>query len=154
MKSRSLHSSTEFFGGSKRWSRKLSDIVPWKSSIGLISSKISSRPDLSGIGLADAAASSTLARHTSLPRSQSKLLTCRSSRSGTGSGSAILAKLNRELGVKLVTLREGAKRRPSKLDIRTRPVRPPAERPARFQAHGQARDTLSSGAPEISGQPE
>ena len=43
--SRSLHSSTEFFGGSKRWSRKDSDIVPLKSSIGEISSKISSRPD-------------------------------------------------------------------------------------------------------------
>ncbi|GGQ62363.1 hypothetical protein GCM10010195_17430 [Kitasatospora griseola] len=48
VKSRSLHSSMEFFGGSKRWSRKVRDIDPLKSSIGEISSKISSRPDLVG----------------------------------------------------------------------------------------------------------
>lgn len=48
VKSRSLHSSMEFFGGSKRWSRNVSDIDPEKSSIGEISSKISSRPDLVG----------------------------------------------------------------------------------------------------------
>src|ERR1700683_4955704 len=41
----SLHSSSEYFGGSNRWSRNDRDIVPEKSSIGLISSKISSRPD-------------------------------------------------------------------------------------------------------------
>ena len=45
VKSRSLHSSTVFFGGSKRWSRNDRLIVPEKSSIGEISSKISSRPD-------------------------------------------------------------------------------------------------------------
>ena len=44
----SLHSSAEYFGGSNRWSRNESDMVPVKSSMGLISSKISSRPDCSG----------------------------------------------------------------------------------------------------------
>src|SRR4051795_7705698 len=44
----SLHSSTVYFGGSKRWSRKDSDMVPWKSSIGDISSKTSSRPSVTG----------------------------------------------------------------------------------------------------------
>jgi hypothetical protein len=43
----SLHSSTEYLVGSNRWSRKLSDIEPEKSSIGEISSKISSRPEWS-----------------------------------------------------------------------------------------------------------
>jgi hypothetical protein len=43
VKSRSLHSSTEFFGGSNRWSRNERDMVPEKSSMGEISSKISSR---------------------------------------------------------------------------------------------------------------
>src|SRR5258705_3791968 len=35
----SLHSSAEYLGGSNRWSRNDRDIVPVKSSIGLISSK-------------------------------------------------------------------------------------------------------------------
>src|SRR6266545_3049366 len=47
----SLHSSTEYLGGSNRWSRNERDMVPEKSSIGLISSKISSRPDCSGTSL-------------------------------------------------------------------------------------------------------
>jgi hypothetical protein len=38
----------EYLLSSKRWSRKLSDIEPEKSSIGEISSKISSRPERSG----------------------------------------------------------------------------------------------------------
>ena len=42
----SRHSSTEYFGGSKRWSRNDRDIVSEKSSMGEISSKISARPDL------------------------------------------------------------------------------------------------------------
>ena len=46
--SRSLQSSIEYFGGSNRWSRNDRDMVPWKSSIGLISSKISSRPEAVG----------------------------------------------------------------------------------------------------------
>jgi len=44
--SRSLQSSVEYFGGSNRWSRNDRLIVSEKSSIGEISSKISSRPDL------------------------------------------------------------------------------------------------------------
>ena len=46
--SRSLHSSIEYLGGSNRWSRNDSDMEPEKSSIGEISSKISSRPELVG----------------------------------------------------------------------------------------------------------
>ena len=49
--SRSLHSSIEYLGGSNRWSRNDSDMDPEKSSIGEISSKISSRPDLVGTSL-------------------------------------------------------------------------------------------------------
>src|SRR5205085_10763852 len=45
----SLHSSREYLGGSNRWSRNERDIDPEKSSIGEISSKISSRPDFSGM---------------------------------------------------------------------------------------------------------
>src|SRR5512146_3108263 len=44
----SLHSSTEYLGGSNRWSRKDSDIDPEKSSIGEISSKTSSSPEVIG----------------------------------------------------------------------------------------------------------
>ncbi len=47
----SLHSSSEYLGGSNRWSRNDRDIVPEKSSIGLISSKISSRPDCSAMSV-------------------------------------------------------------------------------------------------------
>src|SRR3954462_13710778 len=46
--SRSLHSSIEYLGGSNRWSRNDSDMEPEKSSIGEISSKISSRPEVVG----------------------------------------------------------------------------------------------------------
>src|SRR6478735_4824090 len=91
--SRSLHSSTEFLGGSKRWSRKESDMVPEKSSIGEISSKISSRPDLVLTSVRPSArASSTRSRQAAFPTSQSKESICRSRRSGTSMGSAILAK--------------------------------------------------------------
>jgi hypothetical protein len=40
------HCSSVYLGSSKRWSRNDSDICPLKSSIGLISSKISSRPQV------------------------------------------------------------------------------------------------------------
>src|SRR3954463_3447413 len=46
--SRSLHSSIEYLAGSNRWSRNDSDMEPEKSSIGEISSKISSRPEVVG----------------------------------------------------------------------------------------------------------
>jgi hypothetical protein len=119
----------EYLGGSKRWSRNDSDIVPWKSSIGLISSRISSRPDLvltSTRPLARAA--STRAFHLSLPSSQSTLSVCRARRLGTSRGSRILAKEIRRGAVLLsgwalsewfaatgsaATVREAAKRGPS-----------------------------------------
>src|SRR5262249_46340302 len=110
---------TVFFGGSKRWSRNDSDIVPLKSSIGEISSKISSRPlgpDSSVRPSASAAA--TLACHVSLPTSQSKLSTCKARRSGTSSGSEIFAKEMRREPVTSEMLsdwglREATKGRPS-----------------------------------------
>ena len=91
--SRSLHSSTVFFGGSNRWSRNDSDMVPEKSSIGEISSKISSRPDFVFTSVRPSlSALSTRSRQASFPTSQSKESTCRSRRSGTSRGSAIFAK--------------------------------------------------------------
>src|SRR5207342_231764 len=74
----SLHSSTEYLGGSNRWSRNESDMVPEKSSMGLISSKISSSPDWVGTSLRPAFKdASTRDFHLSLPSSQSKELVCR-----------------------------------------------------------------------------
>src|SRR4051812_6970439 len=110
----SLHSSTEYLVGSKRWSRKLSDIEPEKSSIGEISSKISSRPEVVDTMVpappAALLASVTRACQSSLPTSQSKLLTCRSSRFGTSRGSRILAKERRlVLLVELPGVRDAAK---------------------------------------------
>ena len=117
MTSRSLHSSTVFFGGSKRWSRNDSDMVPEKSSIGEISSKISSRPDLVLTSVRpSSSAASTRLRQASLPTSQSKESICRSSRSGTSMGSAIFAKEIRPVGDTTVffeAVREAAKMGPS-----------------------------------------
>src|SRR5215212_9021239 len=114
--SRSLHSSIEYLGGSKRWSRNDRDIDPEKSSIGEISSKISSRPDFSWMWLSPAAAW-TRDCQRSLPRSQSKLSVCRARRSGTSSGSWILPKLTRPEAVRAVDfegeVREAAKEGPS-----------------------------------------
>ena|SRR5690606_4625162 len=111
----SLHSSSEYLGGSNRWSRNDSDIVPEKSSIGLISSKISSRPDCSGMSLRPALrAASTRARHLSLPSSQSKDSVCRARRFGTSSGSLMRAKETR-FGPRALAeaMREAANRGPS-----------------------------------------
>ena len=97
--SRSLHSSTVYLGSSKRWSRKLSDIVSERSSIGEISSKISSRPDFVFTSVRPcSSASATDWRHTSLPTSQSKESICRSRRLGTSMGSWIFANEIRPLG--------------------------------------------------------
>src|SRR5688572_32276591 len=91
--SRSLQSSTEYFGGSKRWSRNDRLIVSEKSSIGEISSKISSSPDLDETSLRPPArASSTSAFQASDPISQSKLSVWSARSSGTSRGSEILAK--------------------------------------------------------------
>src|SRR5689334_15677336 len=95
----SLHSSTEYLVGSNRWSLNDRDIDPEKSSIGEISSKISSSPEVVLTSSRPAlTASATRACQTSLPISQSKLETWRSSRLGTSSGSRIFAKESRVEG--------------------------------------------------------
>src|SRR3954464_5809131 len=80
----SLHSSMECGGSMSRGSRNSSDIVSLKSRMGLISSRISSRPD-SEPGSADA-------RHSSAPMSHLKEAVCSARRSGTSSGSVMRAK--------------------------------------------------------------
>src|SRR3984893_15561470 len=113
----SLHSSSEYLGGSNRWSRNDRDIVPEKSSIGLISSKISSSPDCSGTSLRPASLAAWIrAFHLSLPSSQSKDSVCKASRSGTFRGSLIRAKDTRR-GPRFVAeaVREVANRGPSEL---------------------------------------
>jgi hypothetical protein len=88
VKSFSLHSSAVYFGGSKRWLENDRDIEDPKSSIGEISSKISSSPDVEGTSWRPAAdAAATRDCQASLPRSQSKLSVWRPSRSGTSRGS-------------------------------------------------------------------
>ena len=113
----SLHSSTEYLGGSNRWSRNDRDMVPVKSSIGLISSKISSRPDCSGISFSPAfCAAATRASQRSLPSSQSNESVCRARRPGTSSGSVKRAKETRRVaGLVAEALRDAANRGPSEL---------------------------------------
>src|SRR6201998_1079649 len=113
----SLHSSSEYLGGSNRWSRNDRDIVPEKSSIGLISSKISSSPDCSGTSLRPASLAAWIrAFHLSFLSSQSKDSVCKASRSGTFRGSLIRAKDTRR-GPRFVAeaLRDAANRGPSEL---------------------------------------
>src|SRR5690349_18351444 len=83
----SLHSSMGALTSSKRGLEKDRLIEPEKSSIGLSSSRISSRPDAAG-----APDSPTRARHASLPTSQSNDSVCKARRFGTSNGSRILAK--------------------------------------------------------------
>ena len=110
--SRSLHSAIVHLGGSKRWSRNESDIEPWKSSIGEISSKISSRPDCFGISPRSGRSFAPIReRHASLPSNQSKLSTWRANRFGTSCGSRILAN---EILAGAVDFCFAAKLRPSK----------------------------------------
>src|ERR1700733_2667272 len=97
-------------------------MVPEKSSIGLISSKISSRPDCSGTSLRPSARASLIrACHFSLPSSQSNDSVCRASRSGTLSGSWMRANDTRygpEFAAEVVeaeALRDAANRGPSEL---------------------------------------
>src|SRR6202041_1430447 len=113
----SLHSSEEYLGGSNRWSRNDRDMVPEKSSIGLISSKISSRPDCSAMSLRPASLAAWIrAFHLSLPSNQSNDSVCRASRSGTFRGSLIRAKDTR-WGPRFVAegLGDAANRGPSEL---------------------------------------
>src|SRR3954453_10291841 len=110
----SLHSSMEYLGGSNRWSRNDRDIEPEKSSIGLISSKISSRPETLLTSSRPAACEAVRRPfQMSFPSSQSKLSTCRARRFGTSSGSRILANEMRDE-------REAAKRCPSERSTRRR----------------------------------
>src|SRR3954462_13279573 len=110
----SLHSSMEYLGGSNRWSRNERDMEPEKSSIGLISSKISSRPETEFTSSRLAFCEATRrVFHASLPRSQSNESTCRARRFGTSSGSRILANEMRDE-------REAAKRCPSERSTRRR----------------------------------
>src|SRR6476659_1241654 len=97
-------------------------MVPEKSSIGLISSKISSRPDCSATSLRPASNASLIrACHLSLPSSQSKDSVWRARRSGTLSGSVMRAKDTRrepEFEAEVVVaeaLRDAANRGPSEL---------------------------------------
>src|SRR6201985_3470413 len=113
----SLHSSSEYFGGSNRWSRNDRDIGPENSEIGLISTKISSSPDCSAMFLLPASLAAWIrAFHFSLPSSQSNDSVCRASRSGTFRGSWIRAKDTR-WGPRFVAeaLRDAANRGPSEL---------------------------------------
>src|SRR6516165_5954930 len=80
----SLHSSIECGGSISFGSRNSSDMVSEKSRIGLISDRISSRPE--------AVAGSTESRHSGDPINHLNDEVCRESRSGTSSGSLIRAK--------------------------------------------------------------
>ncbi len=117
--SRSLHHSMVLRVSSKRWSRNESDMDPEKSSIGEISSKISSRPDRSGTSVRPSAfAAATRSCQRSLPSSQSKLSVCSARRSGTSSGSLIWANDRRPEAVRAVetfwdAVREAANESPS-----------------------------------------
>src|SRR6204780_1274492 len=144
----SLHSSEEYLGGSNRWSRNDRDMVPEKSSIGLISSKISSRPDCSDKSLRPASFASVMrACHLSLPSSQSNDSVCRASRSGTLSGSWMRAKDTRsgpEFVAEVVVaeaLRDAANRGPSELchgNITARTPNAPRQTPV--GARGETED--------------
>src|SRR6478735_7722708 len=102
----SRHSSSFALTSSKRGSEKDSERLPEKSSIGEISSRISSRP--LGVGWV------WRARQAVPPTSQSKESVCRARRFGTSSGSRSFAKETRGApGVDLDML-VTAKMRPSK----------------------------------------
>src|SRR6478672_10209673 len=83
----SRHSSSLALTSSKRGSEKDRERLPEKSSIGEISSRISSRP--LGVG------SVCRARQAGPPTSQSKESVCSARRFGTSSGSRSLAKETR-----------------------------------------------------------
>src|SRR6516164_2713175 len=113
----SLHSSTEYLGGSNRWSRNDRDMVPVKSSIGLISSKISSSPDCSGTSLSPAfLAAAMRPSQRSFPSSQSNDSVCRARRLGTSSGSLMRANEIRRVAEAVAeALRDAANRGPSRV---------------------------------------
>ena len=114
----SLHSSSEYLGGSNRWSRNDRDMVP-----GEVLDRADLLEDLLEAGLlGNVLASGFLgglirAFHLSLPSSQSNDSVCRASRSGTFSGSLIRAKDTRLGTQRFVAeaLRDAANRGPSEL---------------------------------------
>src|SRR5690606_16629437 len=96
VKSRILHSSMLFFGSSNRGFENDRDIVPEKSSMGLISSRVSCNPDVVLMSVRpSASAAATRACQRSFPSSQSKLSIWRARRLGTSRGSLSLAKERR-----------------------------------------------------------
>src|SRR5256885_4955578 len=114
VRSFSLHSSIDAFTSSKRGAEKDSDMVPEKSSIGLISSRISARPER-GCG-----SSAERACQASLPTNQSKDSVWMASRLGTSRCSVIrpneIRRGAKALHVRLVFAGRGAvQMRPSEV---------------------------------------
>src|SRR6516164_2610629 len=110
----SLHSSTEYLGGSNRWSRNDRDMVP-------------------GMSLSPAlCAAATRVSQRSLPSSQSNESVWRARRPGTSSGSVKRAKETRRLaGLVAEALRVAANRGPSELvaDYHRTHTKRPADSP-------------------------
>src|SRR5215472_7599310 len=92
-------------------------MVPVKSSIGLISSKISSSPDCSGTSLSPAfLADVTRLSQRSFPSSQSNDSVCRARRPGTSRGSLMRANEIRRVAEAVAeALRDAANRGPSRV---------------------------------------
>src|SRR5215475_2380432 len=105
-------------------------MVPVKSSIGLISSKISSSPDCSGTSLSPAfLADVTRLSQRSFPSSQSNDSVCRARRPGTSRGSLIRANEIRRVAEAVAeALRDAANRGPSRVHAKFH--RTHAKRPA------------------------
>src|SRR6266481_4695199 len=128
-------------------------MVPEKSSIGLISSKISSRPDCSATSLRPASRASLIRFcHLSLPSSQSKDSVWRARRSGTLSGSWIRAKDTRrepEFVAEVVVaeaLRDAANRGPSELcrgNITARTPNAPRQNPVDARGRDRGRQSAA-----------
>src|SRR5215213_4180092 len=122
-------------------------MVPEKSSIGEISSKISSRPDLVLMSVRPSpSAVSTRLRQASLPTSQSNESICRSNRSGTSIGSAIFAKEILPVGDTtdvFDAVREAANRRSSEGSESAKTGSAHAERP---ESNGEQKTRVRQGA--------
>src|ERR1700742_1248673 len=131
VRSFSLHSSIEALTSSKRGAENDSDIVPEKSSIGLISSRISASPERACLSSLERFA------HASLPTNQSNDSVWMARRLGTSRCSVILPNETRRganaLDVRLVFAgREAAKMRPSE-DLCCRTAVTRAAQPTRLK---------------------
>src|SRR3954447_7569120 len=125
----SLHSSMEAFTSSNRGEENDSDMEPEKSSMGEISPRISSRPEMAATPELSLA---TLSCQASLPISQSKDSVCRANRLGTSSGSRILAKEVR-IGAPGIPWTVPVSDLPGRVTAKMRPSEdyvPPLRRPA------------------------